>query len=320
MEKIKFFNSEKTLLESDIIHIENRLGIKFPTDFKAHYLLYNGGEPEKNVWVDIKHKFKNIEIDNFISLLYNKDFKDDPAFSQPERIIEEWKEKEVPKALIPFAIDSKGDYICINSSDNRIYFFERFDEKFNPILISESFQDFLSNLQEIEPVEVEVGENIKHKFWGNVQKDLAGISSDRFFKIPHFKANVEVFLGEEFDEDGNEIEKLPTKKQLDSFEKTFNIFLENINDIIFQIKEKTFVRYKKIYANYYEDSKQSGKEPLNIDTKEKHFKYVKDVLNIRILKRNSIQIAIRYDLDTEHGLEIKFTNNKIVGIGGIAEI
>lgn len=74
MEKIKFFNSEKTLLESDIIHIENRLGIKFPTDFKAHYLLYNGGEPEKNVWVDIKHKFKNIEIDNFISLLYNKDF------------------------------------------------------------------------------------------------------------------------------------------------------------------------------------------------------------------------------------------------------
>lgn len=252
-------------------------------------------------------------------MLYNKDFKDDPAFSQPERIIEEWEDKEVPKELIPFAMDVKGDYICINSSNNRIYFFERFQEKFNPILISESIKDFLNNLKEVENADVENVKMIEHKFWGNVKRDWSGASSDKIFRIPHFKAKVEVFLGEEFDEDGEEIEELPTKRQLDNFEKTFNNFLENINDIIFDIKEKTFVRYKKIYAKYYENSEQSGKEPLNIDTEEKHFEYIKDVLSIRILKRGTIQILIRYDLDTEHGLEIKLTNNKIVGIGGIAE-
>lgn len=47
MGKNKFFKCEKALSESDIINVEDRLGIKFPEDFKAHYLLYNGGEPEK---------------------------------------------------------------------------------------------------------------------------------------------------------------------------------------------------------------------------------------------------------------------------------
>ncbi|MDA6069097.1 hypothetical protein NJT12_05645 [Flavobacterium sp. AC] len=68
-----------------------------------------------------------------------------------------------------------------------------------------------------------------------------------------------------------------------------------------------------------EESQQSGKEPLNIDAKEKHFEYIKDVIYIRILKRNTIQILIRYDLDIEHGLEFKIRNNKIVAAGGIAE-
>lgn len=161
---------------------------------------------------------------------------------------------------------------------------------------------------------------MEHKFWGEIDFDWAGISSDKRFKIPYFEnKEIEILLGEEFDEDGEEIEELPTKKQLDSFEKTFSNFLENIEDVITQIKEEAFVYYKKYYSSYYEDSKQSGKEALVINTKDKHFEYLQDVLHIRVLKGNTLKISIRYDLDTEHGIEVKLKNNKIVGIGGIAE-
>ncbi|MBL0735328.1 hypothetical protein JI750_00390 [Flavobacterium sp. GN10] len=161
---------------------------------------------------------------------------------------------------------------------------------------------------------------MNHKFWGEIQEDWAGISGDKLFKNSHFKDDeIQVFLGEEFDEDGEEIEEFPTNEELDDFEKTYSSFLENIEDVILQIKEETFLRYKKIYAKYYEDPRQSGEEPLNIDTKEKHFEYIKEILYIRILKRNEIKIPIRYNLDTEHGIEIKLRNNKIVAVAGIAE-
>ncbi|WDF64402.1 DUF6985 domain-containing protein [Flavobacterium sp. KACC 22763] len=161
---------------------------------------------------------------------------------------------------------------------------------------------------------------MNHKFWGEIQEDWAGISGNKLFKISYFKDDeIQVFLGEEFDEDGEEIEELPTNEELDGFEKTYSSFLENIDDIILQIKEEAFLRYKKIYAKYYEDSKQSGEEPLNIDTKEKHFEYIKELLYVRILKGNEIKMPIRYDLDTEHGIEIKLKDNKIVAVGGIAE-
>lgn len=317
---MKFYKCENSVTEDDLINIEKKLRTKLPLDFKSHYLKYNGGKPDKTLWVDKEGKIESIEIRGFIPLLYNKDFKDNPVFSQPERIIEEWKEKKVPMDLIPFVWVWSHSYICLNSCDNKIYLFERHKEKFNPILISECFQDFIDNLKEIESVEAIDVKSIEHKFWGKVAEDWAGISSDKYFKIPHFKdEKIVIFLGEEFDEDSDEIEELPTKKQLDSFEKTFSSFLDNIEDIIIQIKEETFDRYKKIYAKYYENSNESGRASLDVDTKDKHWEYMKDVNYIRILKSNTIQITIRYGLDTEHGVEIKLRNNKIVAIGGIAE-
>lgn len=318
--EIKFNECEKSLSKTDIIHVEKRLDIKLPNEFKMHYLKYNGGRPNKTLWVDKKGKIEDLEIRDFISLLFNRDFKDDPVFSQPERIIKEWAERKVPKDLIPFAYLWKLGYICLNISDYKIYYFDRRSKPHNSILISESFQDFLDSLQKIEPIENEEAESVLHKFWGEIDFDWAGPSAGKSYKIRGFKKKkIELFLGEEFDEEGDEIEDLPTKKQLDSFEKTFSSFLENIDDILDQIKEETFKHYKKFYASHYEDTIESGEKPLNINTKEKHFKYIQDVNFIRVLKRNTLKIPIRYDLDTEHGIEIKIRNNKIIAIGGIAE-
>lgn len=174
----------------------------------------------------------------------------------------------------------------------------------------------------------------EHSYFGKVEEDWAGFSSEYKVKIPHFETEVEVFLGEEFDEDGEEIETPPTNQQLDDFEQTLKCFLDNIDSIIVDIQQSAFERYLRIYAKYYEKpfevlfenakvQKTENDElhpPLNIDTKEKHFEYMKGILEkIRVLENQTIKIPIDYAIDEEHGLELKMINNKVAAIGGIAE-
>ncbi len=159
-----------------------------------------------------------------------------------------------------------------------------------------------------------------HSYWGKVEENWAGFSPDLFFTSTHFNnKDIEIFLGPEFDEEGEEIDTPPTIKQLDQYENTYVDFLNNINKVVERIQIKTYQQYLKLYAHYYEGMEKSGKAPLEIDSKEKHFEFIKNVNYIRILKDDNIQLPIRYDLDTEHGLEIRLEKNLIVAIGGIAE-
>jgi hypothetical protein len=159
----------------------------------------------------------------------------------------------------------------------------------------------------------------KHKFWGEVAEDWAGFSAGKTFDIPHFEQKVTVFLGEEFDEDGEEIDTPPGGKELDAYAATFSSFLEHLDAIIIDIKEQTFNRYQKRYAHYFEDETKSGAPPLNLNTPGKHFQHLKEINYIRILDNHTLQIPIRYGIDTEHGLEIRLENNEIVAMAGIAE-
>ncbi|RQO75122.1 hypothetical protein DBR43_07055 [Pedobacter sp. KBW06] len=159
----------------------------------------------------------------------------------------------------------------------------------------------------------------KHKFWGEVAEDWAGFSAEETFSIPHFEQTVTVFLGEEFDEDGEEIDTPPTAEELNAYELTFSSFLEHLDSIITEVKEQAFNRYQKLYAHYFEDEAKSGEPPLNLNTPGKHFQHLKEINYIRVLGDHTLQIAIRYGVDTEHGLEIRLENNKIVAMAGIAE-
>lgn len=316
---MKFNKCEKAITKNDLVKVENELGIQLPEAFKLHYLQYNGGEPENSIWIDKTGNFKNIEVNSFISIFYRKDFKDDPGFSLPQRTKEEWEEGAVPKNLMPFADGDLIDYICLNYVDQKVYYFERDTESHNAILLSNSFQEFMEEL-EGDTKEKEMGDVIEHKFWGQVYKSWAGFSPDKTFTIPYFdQAEVEIFLGKDFDEGGEEIYVLPTQKQLTTYEKTFSAFLQNLDTLIVEIKQKAFEYYKTRYANYYEDKLKSGKEPLNIDTSERHFDELKNINYIRILKQNILQIPIHYGLDMEHGIEIKIKNNKVVDMAGIDE-
>ncbi|WP_103072157.1 DUF6985 domain-containing protein [Aquimarina sediminis] len=160
----------------------------------------------------------------------------------------------------------------------------------------------------------------KHKYWKKIEEDWAGFSAEIVFNSKHFdNANTTIFLGSEFDDQGEEIETVPNDNKLNDFESTYIKFINNLDPIIDEIMTKTFERYLLLYAHYYENEEKSGEKPLNIDSKEKHFEKIKNLVYIRILDNENIQIPIRYELDTEHGIEIRLENNKVIAIGGIAE-
>ncbi|WP_264550715.1 DUF6985 domain-containing protein [Flavobacterium sp. N2038] len=159
-----------------------------------------------------------------------------------------------------------------------------------------------------------------HPYWGNIEEDWAGYSSDIYFSYPFFEnSKTEVFLGDEYDEDGEEIETPPTEKQLTAFAATYKSFIDNIENHLADLQLKAFDRYNRIYAKYYENSEQSGEPPLDIDTTEKHNAYIKDIMYVRILDDKTIKVTIRYKLDTEHGIEFKFVEGQIEDVGGISE-
>ena len=159
-----------------------------------------------------------------------------------------------------------------------------------------------------------------HKYWGKVEEDWAGFSSDITFSHPFFdKQNVEIFLGEEYDEDGEEIEEFPTENRLTEFAETYQNFIENIEINIKSIQDKAYERYLKLYAHFYENSEKSGEPALNIDNVDKHNENIKEIMYLRVLDDKTIKLSIRYKLDTEHGLEFKFVGGQITNVGGIVE-
>ncbi|MBK8186444.1 MAG: hypothetical protein IPK77_03920 [Cellvibrio sp.] len=106
--------------------------------------------------------------------------------------------------------------------------------------------------------------------------------------------------------------------------------MNDIDKVILDIQQAAFNYYESYYAKYYEIPFQVIFEnnviqkphngmlhpPLNIDTKEKHFWYMKRMLGwIRILDGNTLVIPIPYALDEEHGLELKIVNNKVKVVG-----
>ena len=184
--------------------------------------------------------------------------------------------------------------------------------------------------------------NIENYFGKVIDSEWAGFSSEFTFNIPYFNNHkkgkeIKVFLGAEYDEDGEEIETPPTKDDLIEYEKTFKSFLENIDDVVDNIKESAFEHYKKYYARAYETEFPCGKyplddkvfvknenegevhEPLNIKDKDTHFKYMTDLNYVRLVKGNKIVLPIFYQLDVEHKLEILLKDNKVKLIDGMGE-
>ena len=173
-----------------------------------------------------------------------------------------------------------------------------------------------------------------HKYFGKIiQDEWNEFYSTMEVNLPNFSNSAKVKLVE-YDEDFEPIEEPLTEQLLDEYAETLKSFLENIDVIIKGIQKSAFENYLKIYAKYYEKpfevlwenqkikkrQNQELHEPLQIDTKEKHFEYMNSVLeNIIISNNKTIVIPFSYDIDEEHGLEIKIRNNEVIKVDGIGE-
>lgn len=160
---------------------------------------------------------------------------------------------------------------------------------------------------------------IEHEYFGLVEENWLGYSSALTFKHPFFIEEVEILVGDEFDEDGEEIDTPPSREQLDELVQTHRDFVKNIEVYLKAIQERAYEYYQKFYAHYYEDEVKSGEAPLQIDSVEKHNAYIKELMAIRFLPGGGIIVPIHYNLDVEHGLEFRFTNGVITDVGGIAQ-
>lgn len=175
-------------------------------------------------------------------------------------------------------------------------------------------------------------ENIMKEYFGKIEKGWVGFTCELNVKVPYFEKEIEIILGEEYNEDGEENDTVPTDEQLTEYESTLKSFLLDIDRIIIDIQKKAFEYYHRVYAEYYEKPfvvlfenamMKEGTElhpPLKIESYGEHFKYMQDLLGfIRILDNRTIILPIHYDLDHEHGMEIRIVDGIVTKIGGIDE-
>ena len=174
---------------------------------------------------------------------------------------------------------------------------------------------------------------MNHKYLGKIIKNEWNEFLTEKVNIPHFKAKIVVNLME-YDEDFEPIEEEPSKQVLDEYAETLKTFLADIDNVILDIQQSAFNYYLEVYAKYYEkpfkvifdnqkikkDANNVLHQPLEIDTKEKHFEYMNSIVEKIIISNNqTIVIPFSYDIDEEHGLEIKIRNNKVMKVDGIGE-
>ncbi|SET37140.1 hypothetical protein [Hymenobacter actinosclerus] len=158
---------------------------------------------------------------------------------------------------------------------------------------------------------------MQHPFWGRVEESWAGLVAEHDVVLPGFEQPVEVFLGEELDDEDEEY--APTPAQLDAYAATLQAFMGRASEQLADLKEQSFARYQRVYARWYENPAQSGEPALGLTTAAAHAGYLSGIKYLRVTDEQTLRLVLSYELDPEHGLEAKFVANVLVTIGGIAD-
>lgn len=146
----KFTKTYHQLTEADIKAAEKRMGFTLPAELRAHYLKYNGGEPELRCWKS-EHYDDNY-LTGFFPIRKSNDL-DDKELAKvetlDETVVELLEGQHMPKSFLPFAADGGGNYFCIDRDDGKIYFLpmdedSSFDSRRR--YLAASFNEFVEGL------------------------------------------------------------------------------------------------------------------------------------------------------------------------------
>ncbi|WHY79910.1 SMI1/KNR4 family protein [Neobacillus sp. WH10] len=146
----KILGTKANIVETDLLELEKEHKFKFPSTMREHYLLYNGGYPEKSLYVG--DESEEYVVDYFIPVKNEKG----RNLSGILRLLND--EKVIPNWLIPFADEAGGNLFCfsISEKDNgAIYYYNHeFEYGDNPenliVCLSESLPDFINSLVECD--------------------------------------------------------------------------------------------------------------------------------------------------------------------------
>lgn len=141
-----FFNVKNTLIEEDLKLFEQTYNILIPQSIKNHYLKYNGGYPERNVFVSEEDKREYT-----VNYFYSIESGDGMAI---EKILPLLDNMIFPDWLVPLADDIGGDifaYSIRKGEEGVIYYYSHeFEYGENPeeyvTRLSDDIETFLDSL------------------------------------------------------------------------------------------------------------------------------------------------------------------------------
>lgn len=137
MKNNQFRGCSQPIENSDLDACEKALKRMLPRDFRQHYLKYNGGIPEDNLFPG-NDEWEPLEVTDFYPVKYKKSAAD----HESSLLIEHYhlmRAKEViPDGMLPFACDPGGNFFCLDLDDGTVYFYAT--DAFDPTLsVEENF-------------------------------------------------------------------------------------------------------------------------------------------------------------------------------------
>ena len=145
-----------SLTKEDIKNFEVELNVKIPAGMKNFYLKFNGGMPSPYCYQPQDEDLDRVEINAFFPIKERTN-----AFETIEVIAKDiWSRNLMPCNLLPFAMDSGGNYYALNLKNKKIYYYltDEWDEnasreynfETNTRYIAQSFNYFINHFIEEE--------------------------------------------------------------------------------------------------------------------------------------------------------------------------
>lgn len=145
-----------SLTKEDIKNFEVELNVKIPAGMKNFYLKFNGGMPSPYCFQPQDEDLDWVEINAFFPIKERTN-----AFETIEVIAKDmWSRNLMPSNLLPFAMDSGGNYYALNLKNKKIYYYltDEWDEnasreynfETNTRYIAQSFNYFINHFIEEE--------------------------------------------------------------------------------------------------------------------------------------------------------------------------
>ena len=142
--------------KEDIKNFEVELNVKIPAGMKNFYLKFNGGMPSPYCFQPQDEDLDWVEINAFFPIKERTN-----AFETIEVIAKDmWSRNLMPSNLLPFAMDSGGNYYALNLKNKKIYYYltDEWDEnasreynfETNTRYIAQSFNYFINHFIEEE--------------------------------------------------------------------------------------------------------------------------------------------------------------------------